>query len=66
MSLKSLLGLENFPVRDSEIMRRLEEARRNHEKEVVFRMPGRTVKVTLAAVNLQGLMRDYEEYYKAG
>lgn len=64
MDVKKVLGLESFPIPDREVMRRIIEARRNDQDEVVFTSPGcQTVKIKLARVNRAGLMKEYQDYY---
>ncbi len=63
MALKKLLGLEAFPVTDEEIMLKIQEAQRQHQSEVEFRMPTKSVKIKVTDVATQGIMREYWDYY---
>ena len=63
MSLKKLLGLELFPLHDSEIMRRLAEARQNNVEVVEFSSGIKKVRVKLTPVQIDGLMSGYKGYF---
>lgn len=56
MSLKKLLGLESFPIRDSEIMRRIHEGYRQQLEEIEFSSGERRVKVKLGDVFPGGII----------
>lgn len=60
MSLKQLLGLESFPLSEMEIVKRIHEAYQNHREEVEFTTGLRKVRVRLADVCPEGIIRkDY-------
>lgn len=63
MSLKVLLGLEGCPLSEQEILFRLAEAQRRELYSIEFPVKGRYVRVTLKAINQQGIMKDYESQY---
>ena len=65
MSLKKLLGLENFPIKDSEIMKKIAEARKNNKDVVEFNFEGHSVKVKIPPqIHLEGLMKGWADYFK--
>tara|TARA_Y100000310_G_C20642624_1_gene794817 strand:- start:1156 stop:1353 length:198 start_codon:yes stop_codon:yes gene_type:complete len=63
MSVKKLLGLESFPIKEAEIMARIAEAKRKNLKEVVFTGNNHKVKIKLTYTNPQGCMRSWQEYF---
>ena len=63
MSVKKLLGLENFSITEEEVMQKLEDAYRKRIYEVEFSSPRRKVKVKISDVNKAGVMRGYWDYY---
>ncbi len=63
MSLKRLLGLDGFPIREEEIMQQIREAYLRQKSEIVFSSPSRKVKVKLSSVSPLGMMREYQDYY---
>jgi hypothetical protein len=65
MSLKKLLGLEAFPLRDSEIMKRIIEAKRNNIEMIEFSSETKKVRVNITKLSSDGLMRDHQDYYSA-
>ncbi|MBI4983625.1 hypothetical protein HZC32_03200 [Candidatus Woesearchaeota archaeon] len=65
MSVKKLLGLDSFPVREEEIMQKIQEAYSKGERELTFSAGKNRVKITLNRLSLDGLMRDYQDYYSA-
>ena len=65
MCLKELLGLKNFPIRDSEIIRRINEAKLKKLKEVVFSSDKKEVRIKLSYTATEGLMRNDHEYFNA-
>ena len=65
MTLKKLLGLENFQITDSEIMQKIAEARKNNKDVVEFNLDGHCIKVKIPPqTHLEGLMRDHADYFK--
>ena len=63
MTLKKLLGLEDFPILETEIMSRLQEAYRNKQEIVEFCCGNTKVKVRIRQIWPEGMMREYEGYY---
>ena len=63
MSVKKLLGLETFPIKEAEIMARIADARRKNLKEVIFTGDQRKVKIKITHTNPQGCMRIWQEYF---
>lgn len=63
MTLKQLLGLEDFPILETEIMSRLQEAYRNKQEIVEFCCGNMKVKVRVRQTSPEGVMREYEGYY---
>jgi len=63
MSVKQLLGLERFPIKEEEIMARITEAQNQNLNEVVFAFGQQKVKVRLSPTNPQGCMRMWHEYF---
>lgn len=66
MSVKTLLGLEAFPITESEIIRKIEEAQRRHLSEIEFTSPRKRVLVKIGDVEPKGIMRDGGSYYLSG
>ena len=65
MSLKKMLGLDSFPIRDTEIMQQIEEALRRRQDVVEFVAGKKIVRLRLSLTALEGIMRDYQDYYRA-
>ena len=63
MSWKTLLGLEAFPLTESEIRKKIGEAYREKKEVVEFSSSGRKVSVKLSACSAAGMMRGNESYY---
>jgi hypothetical protein len=63
MSVKKLLGLENFSITEEEIMGKLEKAHRNRTQEVEFSSSEKNVKIKLKNVARSGMMKGYWDYY---
>ncbi|MBU0456551.1 MAG: hypothetical protein ABH824_00660 [Nanoarchaeota archaeon] len=59
MALKNLLGLESFPIGDSEIMRRIQEAYKQNLEEIEFSSEKRVVKIKLSKVSQEGITHWY-------
>lgn len=59
-ALKRLLGLDECPLRDSEIMFRIAEAKKNRIEVLEFPVGTKRVKITLSRVAPVGIMKDYE------
>ena len=64
MGIKKLLGLEDCELSPSEIMRKIEEAHRNHQEEVVFVCRnGSKVKLKMSKLAAINLTDDYSDYF---
>ena len=63
MSVKKLLGLDNFSITEEEIMHKLEDAYRRHLHEVEFSSPKRKVRIKIKEVDKAGMMKGYWDYY---
>ncbi|PIZ50809.1 hypothetical protein COY27_05830 [Candidatus Woesearchaeota archaeon CG_4_10_14_0_2_um_filter_33_13] len=64
MSTKKLLGLENCPLTEAEIMQRIAEAKKNNIKVVEFIFDQHKVSVKVSQVHPEGLMRGWADYFK--
>ncbi len=65
MSLKKLLGLEAFPIKDSEIMQKILEAKRNNIEMIEFSSETKKVRINITKLCPDGLMKGYQDYYSA-
>ena len=65
MSLKMLLGLEDFSITDREIIEKINEAHRKQLLEVEFSSSHRKVTIRLSQVNPIGLTRGHFDYWTA-
>ena len=63
MSVKKLLGLESFPIKEAEIMFRIAEAQKKNLKEVIYTADRKKVRIKLNHTNPQGCMRMWQEYF---
>ena len=64
MSLKKLLGLDTCPLSEQEIIKKIDEASKNKQEEIVFTCKNnKKVKIRLSQVSSMGLMNDYKEYF---
>jgi hypothetical protein len=59
MSLKKLLGLEAFPIKESDIMRKIQEARKKHLHEIEFTSNKHKVICRIRDVAPEGITRWY-------
>tara|TARA_Y100000031_G_C7934134_1_gene254065 strand:- start:255 stop:452 length:198 start_codon:yes stop_codon:yes gene_type:complete len=64
MSMKRLLGLESFPIHETEIMAKIAQAQKNHLNEVVFKSNNHQVKINLTHTNPKGCMKLWRDYYE--
>ena len=65
MGIKTLLGLESFPLRDYELIQKLREARTNNVEILEFRTAcGKSVKINLSQLSLDGVMQGNYRMYK--
>ena len=63
MSVKQLLGLEKFPIKEEEIMTRITEAQNSNLNEVVFTFGQQKVKICMSPTNPQGCMQMSHEFF---
>jgi hypothetical protein len=64
MTLKKLLGLEDCPLHEREIIEKLEEARKNNIEVVEFSFNGNNVKITTRNIDPVGIMRGWPGHIK--
>ena len=65
MSIKKLLGLENCPIKEHELIRKITDARRNHTDVVNFTLPsGQSVRFQLSALHPEGIMQGNFKQFK--
>jgi hypothetical protein len=65
MGMKALLGLESFPLKDYELIQKLREARSNNVDILEFRTTcGKSVKINLSQLSLDGVMQGNYRMYK--
>ena len=63
MSLKSLLGLDAFPITEAEIMRRIEDAHHKQLQQIQFSVGKTTVNVILHEVRRESVWRENASIY---
>lgn len=63
MSLKKVLGLDSFPLTDSEIMGKIAEAKRNNINVIEFSNDSKKVRINISKVASVGLMRGLYDYW---
>jgi len=63
MSLKSLLYLDSFPIKEEDIMRKLQEAYAQHKEVIEFSHNHKKVAVRISNLHPEGLMRGYFDYW---
>ncbi|MEW5897440.1 MAG: hypothetical protein AB1668_07125 [Nanoarchaeota archaeon] len=59
VTLNKLLGLEQFPIRNTEIMKKLQEGYLRQLNEIEFSSGGKSVKLKLHHVSEEGIMKWY-------
>ena len=64
MSVKKLLGLETFPIKEAEIMARIADARRKNLKEVIFTGDQRKVKIKKTGLQLADIIKTHGDNKK--
>ncbi len=65
MSIKKLLGLDNFPIKEHELIERITNARRNHTDVVSFTLSsGKSVRFKTSALHPEGIMQGNFKQYK--
>lgn len=64
MGIKKVLGLdESFPMKDSEIMRRIKEAQANRQEILELSAGGRKVVIKLSQISPEGMAKSSYEHY---
>jgi hypothetical protein len=63
MSLKKLLGLEQCPISEEEILEQIEESRRRRNPDIEFKTPSGSIRLHLSSVNTQGMTYGYWDYF---
>ncbi|MBU1111137.1 MAG: hypothetical protein KJ896_00010 [Nanoarchaeota archaeon] len=67
MGIKTLLGLENFPLKDYELIQKLRDARsQNVDTIEISTSTGKVVKINVSKLCPQGLMQGNYRMYKKG
>jgi len=67
MGIKTLLGLENFPLKDYELIQKLREARsKNVDTIEISTSKGKVVKINVSKMCPQGVMQGNYCMYKKG
>jgi len=61
MSLKTLFGLEDSALKGSEIIKRIINARRQHQEEIEFVSGNKRVIVRINQLAPEGMMRGYQD-----
>ena len=65
MSIKKLLGLEHFPIKEHELIERIASARRSHTDVLSFTLPsGKSVRFQVSALYPEGIMQGNYKQYK--
>jgi hypothetical protein len=63
MSIKTVLGLEAFPITEEQVIKKIKDAQNNNLREVEFTSGGKTVKLRLSQTQAIGMMTDWHDYY---
>lgn len=63
MSLKRMLGLEQFPLDDQEIMRQIAEARRNNINIIEFSSGTKRARINISGISPEGMMYQWQDYW---
>jgi hypothetical protein len=67
MSIKKLLGLDNFPIKEHELIERISSARRNHTDFISLTLPsGKSIRFRVSAMHPEGIMQGNFRQYKNG
>ena len=65
MSIKKLLGLDSFPIKEHELIGRIANARRNHTGVVNLTLSsGKSVRFQMSALYPEGIMQGNYKQYK--
>jgi len=65
MSLKNILGLNDFPLNDSEIMAKIAEAKLNNINIIEFSNENKKVRINISKVASAGMMRGRYAYWES-
>ena len=63
MSLRNVLGLGDFPLKDSEIMAKIAEAKRNNVNIIEFSNENKKVRINISKVASVGMMKGWYDYW---
>ncbi len=63
MSVKQLLGLEQCPFSEEEILEQIEESKRRMQTDIEFKTPAGAVHLHLSSINPRGIMYGYWDYF---
>jgi|SaaInlStandDraft_6_1057023.scaffolds.fasta_scaffold311582_1 hypothetical protein len=62
MSLKKILGLESFPINNSEIMRKIVEAQRNNIETIEFSSGIKKVRINISNIPSSKIIWQQSDY----
>ncbi|GEM_PF-1552805 len=63
MSVKELLGLEQCPISEEEILEQIEESRRRMHSDIEFKTPSGSIHLHLSSINPRGMTYGYWDYF---
>jgi len=58
MSLKKILGLENAPISERELLAKIQEAKQNNQDTLILNIEGKKITIKLSRISPDGMMRD--------
>lgn len=58
-----MLGLEQFPLDDGEIMRQIAEARRNNINIIEFSSGTKKARINISSISPEGMMYQWQDYW---
>ena len=63
MSVKQLLGLEQCPISEEDILEQIEESRRRMRSDLEFKTPSGSIHLHLSSINPRGMTYGYWDYF---
>ena len=63
MSLKKILGLEQIHIDDTEIMRKIVEAKKKNIETIEFSSDTKKVKINISNISPNGMMWQHQDYW---
>ncbi len=63
MSVKQLLGLEQCPLSEEEIVEQIEESKRRMQQNIEFKTPSGSVRLHISSINPRGMTYGYWDYF---